>query len=91
VIRRLDVDATDVIFGHVHRGGPSAEDAVAHWSGEDGAPRVYNTGSWVYEPLLLGRAHPPHPYWPGGAILVDGGTPRYVRLLDEVPAAELRS
>ena len=30
-----------------------------------------NTGSWLYEPLLVHRAAPPHPYWPGGAVLLE--------------------
>ena len=30
------------------------------------------------------------PYWPGGAVVLDGdGVPRHVRLLDDVPAARL--
>src|SRR5204862_2490463 len=71
VVHRLGVDADWVIFGHVHRCGPLPGDDAARWRGPGGRPRVANTGSWVYEPLLLHRAEPPHPYWPGGAILVE--------------------
>ena len=46
---------------------------------------------WVYEPALLHRAGPPHPYWPGGAILLeDDGDPRPVRLLDGLDPGALR-
>ena len=68
VVHRLGIDADDVIFGHVHRLGPLPGDDPAQWRGPNGAPRVLNTGAWTYEPLLLHRAAPPHPYWPGGAI-----------------------
>ncbi len=50
----------------------------------DGRPRLANTGSWVHEPLLVHRASPPHPYWPGGAVLLeDGGDPQAISLLDD--------
>jgi hypothetical protein len=85
VVHRLGVDAEWVVFGHVHRCGPLPADDARHWSGPGGRPRVANTGSWVYEPLLLHGARPPHPYWPGGAIVLeDGGDPRAVGLLDDV-------
>jgi len=85
VVHRLGVDADWVVFGHVHRCGPLPGDDAARWRGPGGRPRVANTGSWVYEPLLLHRAEPPHPYWPGGAILVeDDGDPQAIGLLDDV-------
>ena len=35
---------------------------------------------------------PPHPYWPGGAIVLDDdAAPRAVALLDHLPAATLRA
>lgn len=90
VTQRLGVDADWVIFGHVHRRGPLAADNPSVWSGPDGRPRIVNTGAWVYDPLLLHRARPPHPYWPGGAIVIDGdGDPRAVGLLDHLGAAAL--
>jgi predicted phosphodiesterase len=83
VVHRLGVDADWVVFGHVHRCGPLAGDDPAQWAGPNGRPRIANTGSWVYEPLLLHRAEPPHPYWPGGAVVIeDDGDPRAVGLLD---------
>jgi hypothetical protein len=91
VAHRLGVDADWVIFGHVHRCGPLATDDPAQWQGPGGRPRVANTGSWVYEPLLLHRAGPPHPYWPGGAIMLeDEGDPQAIGLLDHLGEGALR-
>jgi hypothetical protein len=90
VVRRLGIEADYVIFGHVHRLGPLPGDEVAQWQAPGGAPRILNTGSWVYEPLLLHRVVPPHPYWPGGAVLLEPGrAPRAIGLLDELPAEAL--
>jgi calcineurin-like phosphoesterase family protein len=82
VVHRLAIDADWVVFGHVHRCGPIAGDDPRQWQGPGGRPRIANTGSWVYEPLLLHGAAPPHPYWPGGAILIeDDGDPQAIGLL----------
>lgn len=90
VVHRLEVDAEWVIFGHVHRCGPLTPDDPQEWQGPGGRPRIVNTGSWVYEPLLVHRAAPPHPYWPGGAILLeDRGEPRAIGVLDHLDAASL--
>jgi UDP-2,3-diacylglucosamine pyrophosphatase LpxH len=90
VVHRLGVEADWVIFGHVHRLGPLAGDNQERWLGPGGSPRIANTGSWVYEPLLVHRAAPPHPYWPGGAILLEEGRdPRAIGLLDHLDAADL--
>jgi predicted phosphodiesterase len=90
VVHRLQVDADWVIFGHVHRCGPLAGDDPQRWRGPGGRPRIVNTGCWVYEPLLVHRATPPHPYWPGSAILLEEGRePRAVGLLDHLDAALL--
>jgi hypothetical protein len=90
VVHRLGVDAEWVVFGHVHRRGPLAGDDLSQWRGPGGRPRIANTGAWTYEPLLLHRSSPPHPYWPGGAIrLEEGGEPRSLGLLDHVEAARL--
>jgi UDP-2,3-diacylglucosamine pyrophosphatase LpxH len=84
VIHRMRLDADWVVFGHVHRLGPLGADDPVQWQGPGGRPRILNTGSWVYEPLLVHRASGPHPYWPGGAIRLgdDGWEPRAVGLLD---------
>jgi UDP-2,3-diacylglucosamine pyrophosphatase LpxH len=94
--QRLGIEARSIVFGHVHRRGP-LEERAGHalrrpdWTPTAGGPRVYNTGSWVYEPLLLDGVGPPHPYWPGGAVLVeDDGEPRALALLDDLPGELLR-
>jgi UDP-2,3-diacylglucosamine pyrophosphatase LpxH len=90
VVHRLGVDADWVIFGHVHRCGPLPGDDPRRWRGPTDRPRIANTGSWVYEPLLLHRASPPHAYWPGGAILLeDGRDPKASGLLDHLDADTL--
>jgi UDP-2,3-diacylglucosamine pyrophosphatase LpxH len=90
VVHRLGVDAEWVIFGHVHRLGPLAGEDEQQWRGPGGQPRILNTGSWLYEPLLVHHATPPHPYWPGGAVLlVPGEDPRALGLLDDMRPDEL--
>jgi Calcineurin-like phosphoesterase len=90
VVGRLSVDAEWVVFGHVHRLGPLPGDLESRWRGPPGRPRLLNTGSWVYEPLLVHNATAPHPYWPGGAVILEHDRPpRAVGLLDAVPAAAM--
>jgi hypothetical protein len=44
----------------------------------------------VYEPLLLHRAAPDHPYWPGGAVVLDDGSdPQAVALLGDLTPSAL--
>jgi UDP-2,3-diacylglucosamine pyrophosphatase LpxH len=91
VVRQLGIEADWVLFGHVHRRGPIGDEA---WPGdnEPTRPRLLNTGAWLYEPLLVDRATPPHPYWPGGAVLLeDGRPPLCVGLLDDVNAEQLHA
>jgi hypothetical protein len=89
-VGRLAVDADWVVFGHVHRLGPLVGDVERRWCGPRGRPRLVNTGSWVYEPLLVHNALAPHPYWPGGAVILeDEQPPRVVALLDGVPARDM--
>jgi Calcineurin-like phosphoesterase len=89
VVHRLGANADWVLFGHVHRCGPLAADDSQRWRGPGGTPRIVNTGSWVYEPLLVHHVTPPHPYWPGGAVRLGGGDPEVVGLLDHLDAAAL--
>jgi hypothetical protein len=92
VVHRLGVGAEHVVFGHVHRLGPLPGDDPRRWQGPGGSPLMANTGSWTYEPLLVHRARPPHPYWPGGAVVLeDDGPPRAIGLLDHLDAAALRT
>ena len=85
VVSRLGVDADFVVFGHVHRTGPLNGEP---WP--NGGTRLLNCGSWLYEPLLVDRASRPHPYWPGGAVLLESGrAPRAVGLLDDVGPDQL--
>lgn len=87
VARCLGVEADWLLFGHVHRRGPIGDE---HWPAA-GDTRLLNTGSWLYEPLLVDRARPPHGYWPGGAVVLEAGrSPRSVGLLDELDADALR-
>ena len=90
VVERLGIEADVVLFGHVHRRGPIDGE---RWPAETGT-RFINTGSWLYEPLLVDGATPPHGYWPGGAVLLDTTSPARaplsVGLLDDVGAERLR-
>ncbi len=91
VVHRLGVSADWVLFGHVHRLGPLSGDDPLQWQGPRGWPKIVNTGSWLYEPLLLHRAKPPHPYWPGGAVLLGPGQePRAIGLLDDLDVGAMR-
>lgn len=91
VVQRLGIEAEYVLFGHTHRAGPLERDAGdADWRAPGGA-RLLNTGSWLYEPTLLGERPHESPYWPGTCALVrDHGAPELVRLLADVPEDELR-
>jgi UDP-2,3-diacylglucosamine pyrophosphatase LpxH len=90
VVRQLGVEADWVVFGHVHRLGPINGDDPQQWR-SDGGAAIVNTGSWLYEPLLVHRATPPHPYWPGGAVrLEDGRDPQAIGLLDDLRPRDLR-
>ena len=87
VARRLELEADWIVFGHAHRLGPRDEPAWQPWA--DG-PRLVNTGAWVFEPMLLDGASPPHPYWPGGAVLLEpGAAPRAIGLLDDLRREQL--
>jgi hypothetical protein len=87
----LGVEAEFVIFGHVHRRGALGADPESAWIGRDGRQRLFNTGSWRYEPVVCHGAQPPHPYWPGGAVIIeDDGAPRSVGLLDHMTVADFR-
>jgi predicted phosphodiesterase len=88
VISRLGIDADHVIFGHTHRRGPLR--AETGWRLEDGT-RLWNTGSWIHTPWLLGRAAADSPYWPGTIVVLEGDrAPRPANLLEGLGRADLR-
>jgi predicted phosphodiesterase len=83
LVAALQIDAREVIFGHTHRPGPLPQDHA--WS-----PRLFNTGSWLYEPNLLNTTAGESPYWPGTLLFVGDDTPpRLERLLTDVSHDEL--
>lgn len=89
VLRRLGVDAAHVVFGHTHRSGPWPSDDAREWTTGAGT-RLWNTGSWVYQPHFLGGRPNQSPYWPGTAVVLDDGAPpRLLRLLGDRGHAEL--
>jgi hypothetical protein len=88
VVRRLDIEAEHVIFGHSHRTGPLPGDDLSEWEAPTGS-QLTNTGNWVDEALFLSGSGPESPYWPGGAVVVsDTGPPEVLRLLDDLPRDE---
>ncbi len=89
VLRRLDVRAEHVLFGHTHRSGPWPGDDRSEWRAPTGS-RLVNTGSWVYQPHFLTARANESPYWPGTAVLVEGDAPpRLIRLLGDRSHREL--
>ncbi|MGI8806194.1 MAG: metallophosphoesterase [Thermoleophilaceae bacterium] len=83
VVARLGVEAEHVIFGHTHRAGPLATDDPADGWERDGGGRLWNSGSWVLEPELIGTIGVRSGHWPGAClVLEEDGPPRLERLLD---------
>jgi predicted phosphodiesterase len=74
LISALQIDAREVIFGHTHRPGPLPHD-------NDWDARLFNTGSWLYEPNLLQRTAGESPYWPGTLVFVEDDKPPELRRL----------
>jgi hypothetical protein len=90
VLRRLNVEARHVIWGHSHRSGPWPGDDLAEWTTHTGG-RVHNSGSWVYQPHFLSDEPNRSPYWPGTAMVIeDSGPPQLLRLLGDRGHEELR-
>jgi predicted phosphodiesterase len=89
VVRRLDIRAEHVVFGHSHRAGPLPADDAAEWVTATG-PHLHNAGCWVFESHFLAGSDADSPYWPGAAVrLDDGGPPELERLLGEIGADQL--
>ena len=83
VIGALGIDAREIVFGHTHRPGPLPQD-------HDWDPRLFNTGSWLYEPNLLQTTAGESPYWPGCVLFVeDDKPPELRRLLLDTSHADL--
>jgi len=88
VVRRLNIEADHLIFGHTHRRGPIRNETG--WRLEEGT-RMWNTGSWVYAPGLVSRTASESPYWPGTVIVLEAGrSPEPRELLDDRSKDELR-
>lgn len=80
VVDGLAIEAAYVVFGHLHRAGPTGTDGAA-WITPRGV-RLVNSGSWVYEPAYLGGAGVQSEYWPGTCVLLGReGAPEVKRLL----------
>jgi hypothetical protein len=87
VVHKLGIEADHLIFGHTHRRGPMP--AESGWRLENGT-RLWNTGSWVYAPGLLGRTAAESPYWPGTVIVLeDQRQPKLRHLLEDRAKDEL--
>lgn len=84
VVWRLGVDARHVIFGHTHRAGPLPGDREHEWRVPGSGARLYNTGSWVDEPVFAG-GDPESPYWAGRCVVLqDDEPPRVERLVADL-------
>ena len=81
VVDTLAINAEHVVFGHTHRrGGPELKDEAKLW----------NTGSWVHSPGLLGKTAATSPYWPGTlCVVADEGEPELRHLLDDLAPDDL--
>ncbi len=89
-VARLGIGADHVLFGHSHRSGPWPGDDPAEWRTPTGA-RLWNTGTWVWEPNFVTHRPNESPYWPGAGVrLGDAGPPEPVRLLADDAAEDLR-
>jgi hypothetical protein len=85
VVDGFGLDPAHVVFGHTHRAGPLPRDDPAEWRTPRGA-RLWNSGSWLKETVLIGGGGPGHPYWPGTVVRIpEEGDPEIVNVLRDVP------
>lgn len=83
-VERLAIEAEHVVFGHTHRAGPLPTDRLDDGWAAPGGPRLWNSGSWVYEPAVVGPPGRRSGHWPGACVVVeDGAAPRLERLIDQ--------
>jgi predicted phosphodiesterase len=85
-VRRLEIDAHTVVFGHTHRRGPLPGEEP--WKAGD--VELVNTGSWVYSPGLLGSTAADSPFWPGTIGVLERGRFELGHLLDDLPPARIK-
>jgi hypothetical protein len=89
-VASLSVDAATIMFGHVHSRWPLPGDDARPRRRLATAPAMLSAGAWVYDQRIVGSAPPSHPYWPGGALVLESGRPpRAVKLLDDLDLAAL--
>jgi hypothetical protein len=85
VVDSFDVRAEHAIFGHTHRAGPLPGDDPAEWR-TSGGTRLWNSGTWLHESVLIAGGGSGHPYWPGTVIYVpEEGDPELVNVLRDAP------
>jgi hypothetical protein len=63
----LGIEADHIVFGHTHRPGALPGDDPEEWRTAGGA-RLWNAGSWLHEPVFVGREPRRSPYWPGTVL-----------------------
>jgi Calcineurin-like phosphoesterase len=87
VAEALAPGADHLLFAHTHRPGPLRDDEEVEWTTLSGA-RLWNTGSWYFEPALISRLAEHSPYWPGTIVWLDAaGPPRIENALRGYAAA----
>jgi hypothetical protein len=74
VAQVLAPEAEHVVFGHTHRPGPLAGDDWREWLSPSGA-RLWNSGSWYFEPAFVSTRAERSPYWPGTVLWLEAGVP----------------
>ena len=92
VSHRLGIDADRVLFGHVAPLGRCPATSRASGAGPAGARGSSTPAAGCGSRCSCTARPPPHPYWPGGAVVIDDGAePRAVGLLDHLSADVLRN
>lgn len=74
VAQVLAPEAEHVVFGHTHRPGPLAGDERREWLSPSGT-RLWNSGSWCFEPAFVSTRAEHSPYWPGTVLWLEPGVP----------------